>query len=210
MANRDMLRRPDAPDYTTGHAIENNLAMAETLGLAPTTHELSLPHLRNASEKKSGHVLIHPGASRDVKRWPAGNWAALADAVVEKTSRSILLTGDASEQPLALAVKAAMKNSDHAEIAAGQLSLLELARKQATATAFVSGDTGPYHLALAAGCPTVTLFAPTDRGSSTEACGPHQAPPRFHRAIETARFGDSISTLSVDRIWPELKPLLEN
>ena len=209
MANQDMLRRPTAPDYATSHAIENNLAMAEALGLLPATHELSLPHLRDSPGNKSHLILIHPGASREVKRWPLENWAALADRVVAKTARGIVLTGNGNERLLAESVKSAMKFGARAQVAAGNLSLVELARMQASAMAFVSGDTGPYHLAIAVGCPTVTLFAPTDRGSSTEACGPHQASPRFHRALETARFYDSISTLSVDRVWAELQPLLE-
>ncbi len=59
MANCSMLRRPEAPDYATGHAIENNLAMAAALGIEPTTHLLSLPHLKAATGRgRTGHP--HP------------------------------------------------------------------------------------------------------------------------------------------------------
>jgi ADP-heptose:LPS heptosyltransferase len=169
MANTSMLRRPTAPDYATGHAIENNLAMATVLGVEPVTHQLSLPHLRAETTSRENLILIHPGASRASKRWPAGNWARLADALAGHFQCGIAITGDRGEVSLAVQIAAAMQTRP--QILAGKLSLTELARLQSRALVFLSGDTGPYHLALAVGCPTVTLFAPTDRGSSVEACG---------------------------------------
>jgi heptosyltransferase-2 len=201
MANRTMLRRPDESDYAVNHAIENNLAMAEALGLQSSTRRLALPHLRGDGRAPSRIVLVHPGASRPNKRWPVENWARVADALAEKFDAAIVLTGAESERTLAAEVSARMKTS--ATNAAGTLSLPALAREQSRAAVFLSGDTGPYHLALAVGCPTVTLFAPTDRGSSTEACGPHQADPLLHRAIETAQTGDSIATISAERMLAE-------
>jgi ADP-heptose:LPS heptosyltransferase len=108
---------------------------------------------------------------------------------------------------LANEVQSAMKSP--ARVLAGKLSLTALAQTQARATTFLSGDTGPYHLAVAVGCPTVTLFAPTDRGSSMEACGPHQADPDFHRAIQTAKLGDSISTISYEQVLGEANGVME-
>jgi ADP-heptose:LPS heptosyltransferase len=208
IANRDMLRPPGAPDYATGHAIENNLAMAEALGLAPATRSLALPQI--SGKEKSRRILLHPGASRAIKRWPVDRWAALADAVVEKFGAEILLTGDLGEKILADQVKAAMNHAAHAQVVAGAWSLRRLAEAQAGALAFLSGDTGPYHLALAVGCPTVTLFAPTDRGSSLEACGPHHADPARHRALQTARLGDAVTTLPLAPVQAETESLLRS
>ena len=168
MANEGMLRRPGASDYATGHAIENNLAMAKALGVEATTHRLALPHLRREAPREN-IVLIHPGASRELKRWPVENWAALANGLAEKFGCTIGLTGDRSEHSLTAHIAATMRTRP--QILAGKLSLTELARLQTLARAFLSGDTGPYHLAVAVDCPTLTLFAPTDRGSSVEACG---------------------------------------
>jgi len=198
MANATMLRRSGATDYATGHAIENNLAMAKALGIEATSHRLSLPHLTVDSPARENLILIHPGASREIKRWPVENWAALADALAEKYHCAIALTGDRSEHSLAAHIAATMKT--RAQVLAGKLSLVELAKTQSRARVFLSGDTGPYHLAVAVGCPTVTLFAPTDRGSSVEACGPHQAPAEFHRALQTDRLGASIQTISFEQV----------
>lgn len=207
MANASMLRRAGAADYASGHAIENNLAMAEALGFEPATHRLALPQFEQPPAERKQVVLIHPGASRAGKRWPVENWARLADALIEKFGVKISLTGDRSEKSLADEIIGGMRSEALNE--AGFLSLRALAAAQAEAAVFLSGDTGPYHLAVAAGCPTVTLFAPTDRGSSIEACGPHQADPVFHRAIQTANFGDSIVTIPFERVRAEVVDVIE-
>jgi len=207
MANASMLRRPRAIDYATGHAIENNLAMAKALGIEASTHRLALPHLSADSPVRENFVLIHPGASREIKRWPVENWAALADTLAGKFNCAIVLTGDRSEHSLTAHIAATMRT--RAQILAGKLSLVELAKIQSRALAFLSGDTGPYHMAVAVGCPTLTLFAPTDRGSSVEACGPHQAPAELHHALQTTRYGNSIQTISFDRVVTAASTLLE-
>jgi len=207
MANADMLRRSGASDYASGHAIENNLAMAKALGIEPTTHRLALPHLRTDSPARENLILIHPGASREIKRWPVENWAALADTLAGKYNCAIALTGDRSEHSLTAHIAATMRT--RAQVLAGKLSLIELAKIQSRALAFLSGDTGPYHLAVAVGCPTLTLFAPTDRGSSVEACGPHQAPAELHRSLQTARFNDSIQTISLSQVVAAASAIIE-
>ena len=207
MANNAMLRKPRASDYATGHAIENNLAMAKALGVEATTHRLSLPHLLPETPGREKMILVHPGASREVKRWPVENWAALADALARHFKCAIVLTGDRSEHSLAAHIAATMKT--RGQILAGKLSLPELARLQAMALAFLSGDTGPYHLAVAVNCPTLTLFAPTDRGSSMEACGPHQAPANLHRGLQTAKFGEPIYTIHFERVLTEAIAVVE-
>jgi ADP-heptose:LPS heptosyltransferase len=209
IANATQLRRHGAPDYATGHAIDNNLAMAVALGLEPTTDQLALPHLAEPSQGPENFVLVHPGASRETKRWPVENWARLCDALADRYGCAIGLTGDRSEHSLAAHIAASMKTRDRGQILAGKLSLVELARTQARGLAFLSGDTGPYHLAVAVGCPTLTLFAPTDRGSSVEACGPHHAPAELHRALQTEYFGASIQTLRWERVLEEAIALIE-
>ena len=209
MANTSQLRRPGAEGYASGHAIENNLAMAEALGLEPATHQMALPHLIDTSRPRENVVMIHPGASREIKRWPVENWARLADALVERFGCSIAITGDRSEHSLAAHIAATLKSRGRAQVLAGKIPLAELARTQSRALAFLSGDTGPYHLALAVGCPTLTLFAPTDRGSSVDACGPHQAPALLHKALQTEYYDDSIQTISLERVLEEASAVIE-
>jgi heptosyltransferase-3 len=219
IANQNDLRKPGDADYATGHAIENNLAMATALGLVPTTRLLSLPYLRTADSESSAlaaeaglsqpYILIHPGASRPNKRWPIKNWAGLVQRLCEQNV-AIGMTGSSGESALVQEILGSVNRPENVVNLAGQLSLVQLAHLQRTALMFVSGDTGPYHLALAIGCPTLTLFAPTDRGSSLEACGPHQADPAWHRTLATAQFGDSIETISLESVAAESIALLSS
>jgi ADP-heptose:LPS heptosyltransferase len=200
-ANRDMLRRPEQSGYATGHAIENNLAMALALGLKPACRTLSVhwPAIDVPAQSRNERlVLLHPGASRPEKRWPLENWRLVAEELAANFGCTFAITGSVVEKKMASELAGQLPFP--VENWAGKLGLTELAERQKSAALFLSGDTGPYHLALAVNCPTVTLFAPVDRGSSLEACGPHQANPQLHRALQTVQFGDSIQTISVREV----------
>ncbi len=198
---------PGDADYASGHAIENNLAMADALGLAPSTHRLALPQIKSESGAKMVSILIHPGASRPNKRWSVKNWTRLADALAEEFGAAIFLTGAESEKTLADEIIGKMKMT--ASNLAGALSLRQLGAAQAGAVAFLSATRVPIIWRWWSAVPPSRFFAPTDRGSSVEACGPHQADPVFHRAIQTANHGDSITTIPFERVLAEASDVIE-
>jgi ADP-heptose:LPS heptosyltransferase len=153
--------------------------------------------------------MIHPGASRPNKRWPAERWASVVNRLHGAEDCRIdrfVLSGSQAERELCAAI--AWQSSAPAENLAGQLELPALASLQREAALFLSGDTGPYHLAVAVGCPTVTLFAAADRGSSIEACGPHLADPARHRAIATPAIGDPITAIPVEPVAAAAREIL--
>ncbi|MGV3772224.1 MAG: glycosyltransferase family 9 protein [Verrucomicrobiales bacterium] len=205
-ANREMMRRPKTPEYATGHAIDNNLAMAELLGIPAVSRLMQIEIREEVIPYEPPVVLIHPGASSAGKCWPLENWAAVAKALSEKYDIRFEVTG--SPQEFGTAQQLVEKLPGVPINQAGKLSLKALARKQAASALFLSGDTGPYHLALAAGCPTVTLFAPRDRGSSVEACGPHQSPPEKHIALQTEGFNIGVHAISVETVLQAAHQLL--
>jgi ADP-heptose:LPS heptosyltransferase len=100
-------------------------------------------------------VIVHPGASDSRRRWPAQNFAAVADALVEAGAR-VVLTGTAGEQPVVDAVKTAARYV--LDDACEQLSMPALAGLLARAALVVSNDTGPRHLAAAVGTATVAIY----------------------------------------------------
>ena len=110
MANESMLRRPGAPDYATGHAIENNLAMAKALGMEPATHRLALPHLVAATDGQERGIS---DSSRRLARDQAlagGKLGRVSPTPWPIDSRcAIALTGDRSEHSLAARIAAAMR-----------------------------------------------------------------------------------------------------
>jgi ADP-heptose:LPS heptosyltransferase len=215
-ANRDAMRPKGDPLYATCHAIENNLGMASDLGIKPSCNLLKVAEFPSVLERLQERlpttdtplVLIHPGASRAGKCWPVERWARLADALHAEFRCVFAVTGGRAEQPQAESLCSLIR--PNAQNFAGYLNLRELAQLQRRATLFLSGDTGPYHLALAVGCPTVTLFAPRDRGSSIEACGPHLASPEKHRALQTPAFNTPIESIQLEHVLNEARGILLN
>ncbi|MGJ7917378.1 glycosyltransferase family 9 protein [Massilia sp. LXY-6] len=100
-------------------------------------------------------ALLQPGAT-DLRRcWPAERFAALGDRLAQAGMR-VAVNGAAGEAALVGAVVGAMR---HPAIAlAGKLSLGGLCGLLERAALVVSNDTGPLHLALALGRPSVGIF----------------------------------------------------
>jgi lipopolysaccharide heptosyltransferase II len=102
-------------------------------------------------------VAIHPGAGAAVKQWPPEAWGAVADGLAEDGAQ-VLLTGGPSETGLAQSVAASMIRG--AVNAAGQTTLGQLAALEARCALVLGSDSGPLHLAVAAGAPTLHLYGP--------------------------------------------------
>lgn len=100
-------------------------------------------------------AVLHPGASDVRRRWPVDRFAAVADSLSE-AGAEVVITGGASEAPLAEQVQAASRRSPLS--ATGRLSLPALVGLLARASVVVSNDTGPLHAAAAVGTPTVGIY----------------------------------------------------
>ncbi len=207
-ANADMMKKPGEEGYATGHAIDNNLAMANALGIEPAQKKLLITAdcPESVTLATGSYFMLHAGASRPRKRWPTERWSELVRRLQAQSGKVCVLTGDGREAEEA--EKISRGSTGKTINLAGKLSLRELAAWQRRAALFISGDTGPYHLAVAVGCPTVTLFAPTDRGSSTEACGPKYADPLRHRALEISSYEADIKEIEVDSVLRESEAIL--
>ncbi len=101
-------------------------------------------------------VAVFPGALGLWRTWPIGNFARLADLLVEQYDAKVLLCGSISERSLARSVAAQMKSVP--TIVAGKTSLRQLGAIFERCSLFVGNDTGPLHLAVATGTPTLGLM----------------------------------------------------
>jgi heptosyltransferase-2/heptosyltransferase-3 len=103
-------------------------------------------------------VAIHAGAGAAVKQWPLAAWAGVADALVESHDVQILLTGAAEERFLTRTVAETMGHPVFD--AAGETTLGQLAALLKRCTLVLGSDSGPMHLAVALGVPTIHLYGP--------------------------------------------------
>ncbi|NES32033.1 glycosyltransferase family 9 protein, partial [Micromonospora terminaliae] len=103
----------------------------------------------------AGYVVVHPGSSVPARACPPARCAEIVAALAADGHR-VLVTGGPGERELTARVAAAGGTD-----LGGATDLAGLARIVAGARCLVVGNTGPAHLAAAAGTPVVSLFAPT-------------------------------------------------
>ena len=105
-------------------------------------------------------IAIHPGAGSPIKRWPPERWAAVADRLSERLDAPVIFTGSDQEHAAIWQIMDAMRRP--AASLAGETSIGQLAALYARAAVALGPDTGPLHLAVAVGAPTVHLYGPAD------------------------------------------------
>lgn len=103
-------------------------------------------------------VVLNPGAAWPNKRWPVDSFAQVARGVRERYGWVSVVLWGPGEQHIAQAIVDA---ADGAAVPAPQTTLADLLAIAQAAKLFVSGDTGPLHIAAAVGAPIVALFGPT-------------------------------------------------
>jgi ADP-heptose:LPS heptosyltransferase len=100
-------------------------------------------------------VVLQPGSTDPRRRWPAPAFAEIGDRLARMGAR-IALNGSPDERPLLDDV--ARRMHQPAIRLAGRLGLGGLCGLLERAAVLVSNDTGPLHLALALGVPSVGIF----------------------------------------------------
>ncbi len=108
-------------------------------------------------------VVIHPGTSVAVKQWRSEAWAACATALSQdwpdQSAVLFLLTGTSQERPLLEEI--ALLTSARAIILTST-TVGQLAAVLGRSRLVLGVDSGPLHLAVAQGTPTLQIFGPTD------------------------------------------------
>ena len=167
LASAFYSRRPARQAADKRHIIDLNLGLTELLGCsdgAPARLCLQIPEETRARVAQAlaakgieRPVLLNPGAGWVTKLWPAARWAELARRLANQGLQVVLSHGP-GEEALAQAV---LSEAGGRSFCSLSTSLLELAALCEGARLMVAGDTGPLHLAIALGVPTVAILGPT-------------------------------------------------
>ena len=107
--------------------------------------------------KPRPYVMFVPGGSshRPEKWWPVDNYAELA-RILYARGYDIVIIGGVQETPLAHAIQ---RVTPRARDLTGRTDFAKIAMLGARAALAIGNDTGPLHLAAAAGAPTLVLFS---------------------------------------------------
>jgi heptosyltransferase-2 len=148
------------PKPRTGHETERLLALAdERLAVYP-------PHLRPTPQDEQAaaalvdgpFIALAPGSIWGSKRWPY--YAELAVKLAARVG--IVVVGGQDDAALGEDIIQAVRPSGRPAVnACGRLTLRESTALIGRASALVTNDSAPLHLATAMGTPIVALFGPT-------------------------------------------------
>ncbi|HLL46584.1 MAG TPA: glycosyltransferase family 9 protein [Longimicrobiaceae bacterium] len=176
------------PARSRGHVQDEYLEFVEALGvpvvlewaLGPTEEErMRFAGLLEPSERPTVAVVV--GTSKPEKEWPAERYAALVDRVQAEMGARAVLVGARSEREEAAAAEI-RRLAARPPLDLREWDLRRLVYLLDRADVLVSPDTGPLHVGVALGTPTVSLMGHTN----PKRYGPYR---RFHDLLVDA-FGD--------------------
>jgi heptosyltransferase II len=155
----------DKNKYNKGHQVEKyNQFIENSLSIKSPAGKLILytekKYLYNKKKKLLG---INPGATYgSSKRWYPKEFANTAYLLSDKYD--IVIFGGPSEKAIAKDIEELLikKNIQNYQNLAGKTSINELIDKISILDLFITGDSGPMHIAAAFQIPTVSIFGPTN------------------------------------------------
>jgi heptosyltransferase I len=149
-------------------------------GLGSTPEERA--RYAGALPERSGPlVAMVVGTSKPGKEWPAERYAELADRLHAELGATCVLVGGRSERELA-AAETIGRLARHPPLDLLEWDLRKLVYRIERADVLVSPDTGPLHIGVALGTPSVALMGYTN----PKRVGPYR---RFHDLLVDA-YGD--------------------
>lgn len=152
------------------NVISKNLELAaNALGFDVPSKEFSFPieteetHRTEAelikNEAGGKFAILNPSGGWVTKLWPAERFGELADLLWQRKGLVSVVTNGPGEEKLDDRVRESVKNTRIIFAKPTLKGFYELAK---SAEVYVGGDTGPTHLAVAAGSPIVGIFGPTE------------------------------------------------
>ena len=152
------------------HAVDRYLTLARHLGCAMYPWDGAIPISEKDKEQvdrllsetglgEKPFVAINPVARWESKLWDSERFAQVGDWLRDTLRCDLLFTGARGDKGVIEGIMARMTHK--AVNLAGRTSLKELACLYTRCQALITTDTGPMHIAVAMGCPTVALFGPT-------------------------------------------------
>ena len=146
------------------HVVYTNLGILETLGLKPGQPEFPIDQVESmvasgvATRTGGRYAILNPGAAWPNKRWMPARFAAVAKELRSRHTLVSVVTWGAGEESIAHGI---VDQSDGAAILSPRTSIADLVALARGASLYLSGDTGPAHIAEAVGTPLVGIFGPT-------------------------------------------------
>lgn len=194
------------PEEKDRHAVDRYLDVIEPLGIQNASRvpvlktsgagDSAVDALLKKEKAQSGELLVglFPGAGHVTRRWPLEHYVQLADHLIRNQRVRVIVFAGPEERAF---VSEMRKMFPPASIFFDRLTIPQLVSAEARLTLMVSNDTGPAHLAAAAGVPVIVIM---DRPT------PHAFTPigHHHRLI----YGELITKISVETVYEVAQAVL--
>jgi len=147
--------------YRTGHQVEKyNDFINDFFGLNKLPKNLVLyPTGKSKTKTKLKKIGINPGAAYgSAKRWTKTGFIEVIKVLAR--NNKVLVFGSESEQDF-FSNFINYEDSENIENLAGKTDISDLINEISDLDLFVTGDSGPMHIAAAFKIPTVSIFGPT-------------------------------------------------
>ncbi|NJN19598.1 MAG: glycosyltransferase family 9 protein [Oscillochloris sp.] len=161
------------PYHPQEHVTQQALALVRQLAPAPQSDRPQLRFVPTLAEARWAEnwmaqhlapnerlIVIHPGTGGPSKHWLEEDWATVGNALAKYQGLRLLLTGGPAE--VALVERIAARMPTPPLTLAGATSVGQLTALLGHATLVLGVDSGPLHLAVSQGVPTIHLFGPSD------------------------------------------------
>lgn len=176
------------------HVLDAMMGFARHLGIPKRPLRWDIPlaesHLAFAARHTAGDepvLLMSPCSSqrlRNYRNWSAENYAAAARHAQQKFGCRIILTGGPSELEHEYGMTISTLCGDGVVNLIGKTSLKELYALIAASDLLVAPDSGPVHMATAAGTPVIGLYATSNPGRSGPYLSQHLTVNAYPAATE--------------------------
>jgi lipopolysaccharide heptosyltransferase II len=140
---------------------------AETADPIPYIHLLSAEHewartwMRSSGLGGCPAVALHLGAHYPSQRWPTDHYADLANRVIQDHGCDVVAIGGPGEREL---IRSFKMHASERVVVFESPNLRQAAALIAQAAVLVCNNSGPLHLAVALGVPTLSFMGPTEKG----------------------------------------------
>ena len=153
----------DNKKYIKGHQVEKyNNFVNDSLKINTIASKLLLHNIKLVKSNKNKLLGINPGASYgEAKQWYPSRFSEVA--IELSNEYDIIIFGGPGEKEIAEDIEKYLISAgvNNYQNLAAKISIRELISRVSNLDLFITGDSGPMHLAAALQIPTVSIFGPT-------------------------------------------------
>ena len=148
------------PTNKDRHAVDEALDVIRYLGIEVRPPEFPVAFPKMPRPEPSPRIAFVPCSRWSTKNWPLERFVDVGRALQERVGATIFLVGSPEDRPVCRTIEA--KLAGRVVNVCGKTSLVELGSLLQEMDLVITVDSGPMHMAAAAGRPVLAVFGATD------------------------------------------------